>query len=242
MQERCGGEGRRAHYPKVAGSQILPPLLLQKPGKPLGLFRAASVKLGPRWRVLLQPILRSGLGVCELTLYLTLCLGPGSFGPNFHLCWIFVNKPQQQSAERNQFFSVVLIHYRYFVGGFVPFGADQVYPVLSERLLLLHDPDPVVAKRRRRNASRAATLGNSRIGAEIRSTRLLVWDLVEMTVSNELHPTVRKRLTEVVQLLQVYCRLAELELAAGEKLGKGDVTLPEAIPRAHQGVGGGRGS
>ena len=38
----------------------------------------------------------------------------------------------------------------------------------------LHDPDPAVAQRRSRNASRAATLGNSKIGAEIRSTRLLV--------------------------------------------------------------------
>ena len=91
----------------------------------------------------------------------------------------------------------------------------------------LHDPDPAVAERRSRNASRAATLGNSRIGAEIRSTRLLVRDLVDMTVSNELHPTVRKRLTEVVQLLQTYARLAELELAAGEKPARGDVSLPE---------------
>jgi hypothetical protein len=91
----------------------------------------------------------------------------------------------------------------------------------------LHDPDPAVAARRRRNASRAATLGNSKIGAEIRSTRLLVRDIVEMTVSNELHPLVRKRLTEVVQLLQVYARLAELELNAGEKPRAGDVALPE---------------
>jgi hypothetical protein len=77
------------------------------------------------------------------------------------------------------------------------------------------------------NAGRAATLGNSRIGAEIRSTRLLVRDIVEMTVSSELHPLVRKRLTEVVQLLQVYARLAELELNAGERPRAGDMALPE---------------
>jgi hypothetical protein len=47
-----------------------------------------------------------------------------------------------------------------------------------------------------------------------------------MTISNELHPLVRKRLTEVVQLLQTYARLAELELAAGEKPAPGDVSLP----------------
>jgi hypothetical protein len=91
----------------------------------------------------------------------------------------------------------------------------------------LHDPDPAVARRRSRNASRAATLGNSKIGAEIRSTRLLVRDIVERTITNELHPLVRKRLTEIVQLLQVYARLAELEIAAGERPTAGEVALPK---------------
>jgi hypothetical protein len=47
------------------------------------------------------------------------------------------------------------------------------------------------------------------------------------TLSNELHLQVRKRLFEVIQLLQTYARLAELELAAGEKPRPGDVSLPE---------------
>jgi hypothetical protein len=84
-----------------------------------------------------------------------------------------------------------------------------------------------VAERRSRNASRAATLGNSKIGAEIRSTRLLVRDIVELTVSGDLDSLIRKRLTEIAQLLQVYARLAELEIAAGEKPRAGDVELPE---------------
>src|SRR5215204_5560082 len=89
-----------------------------------------------------------------------------------------------------------------------------------------------VAKRRR-NASRAATLGNSKIGSEIRATRLLVRDLVETTVSGDLDPVVRKRLTEITQLIQSYCRLAELEVASGEAPrfpGKGYVALPEDTP------------
>jgi hypothetical protein len=94
----------------------------------------------------------------------------------------------------------------------------------------LHDPNPAVAQRRKRNASRAATLGNSRIGAEIRSTRLLVRELLDLTLSNELHLQVRKRLTEIVQLLQTYARLAELELAAGEKPRPDEVSLPEGTP------------
>ena len=67
--------------------------------------------------------------------------------------------------------------------------------------------------------------------------RLTVRELVEMTVSNKLHPLVRKRLTETVQLLQVYARLAELEIASMQAEGKKlpvfnarevlDVGLPE---------------
>jgi len=88
-----------------------------------------------------------------------------------------------------------------------------------------HNPDH--AEERRRNASRAATLGNSRIGAEIRSTRLMVREFLELTISNELNPSVRKRLAEVVQLVQSYCRLAELEIAAGERSRAAEVALPE---------------
>ena len=78
-----------------------------------------------------------------------------------------------------------------------------------------HDPNH--AEERSRNASRAATLGNSKIGAEIRSTRPMVRDLLETTISGDLDPLVRKRLAEVVQLVQSYCRLAELEIATGER-------------------------
>ena len=58
----------------------------------------------------------------------------------------------------------------------------------------------------------------------------MVRDLVETTVSGDLHPTVKKRLSEVVGLLQVYSRLAEVEIGSGEAPrfpGKGYVALPE---------------
>ena len=41
---------------------------------------------------------------------------------------------------------------------------------------------------------------------------------------------VRSRLTEVVQLVQVYARLAELEIASGERPRAGDMSLPEDVP------------
>ena len=53
---------------------------------------------------------------------------------------------------------------------------------------------------------------------------------MELTVSGDLDPLIRKRLTEIAQLLQVYARLAELEIASGEKPRLGDVTLPEDMP------------
>jgi hypothetical protein len=90
-----------------------------------------------------------------------------------------------------------------------------------------HDPD--FAEERRRNASRAAAIGNSKIGGEIRGVRLMIRDLVEATFSGELDVRVKKRLAEIVGLLQVYSRLAELEVAAGEVPkfpGKGYVALP----------------
>jgi hypothetical protein len=80
----------------------------------------------------------------------------------------------------------------------------------------LYNLDPAVARRRSRNDSRAATLGNSKVGAEIRGTRLMVRELLEVTLSGDLDPVVRKRLAEVVQLVQSYCRLAELEVTSDE--------------------------
>jgi hypothetical protein len=83
----------------------------------------------------------------------------------------------------------------------------------GERLCYHHDP--ARAEERSRNASRAASAKHSKIDGEIRDVRLMAKELVERTVSGELELAARKRLTEIAQILQVYCRLAELELAAG---------------------------
>ena len=50
-----------------------------------------------------------------------------------------------------------------------------------------------------------------------------------MTLSGNLDPAIRKRLAEVVQLVQSYCRLAELEIAVGERPKAGDAVLPEDV-------------
>ena len=101
----------------------------------------------------------------------------------------------------------------------------------------LHDPDPAVAARRKRNASRAATLGNSKIDSEIRDVRRMAKELVKLTVSNELDLRVKKRLNEIVQLLQVYSRLAELELSAGGRprfSEPGEYGMPPDTPARSQ--------
>src|SRR5215218_7456981 len=104
-------------------------------------------------------------------------------------------------------------------------------PIPGERWCFNHHPGH--AEERRRNASRAATIGNSKVGAEIKGVRLMVRGLVETTFSGDLHPTVKKRLSEIVGLLQVYSRLAELEMATGDVPrfpGNGYVALLEDTP------------
>jgi hypothetical protein len=86
-----------------------------------------------------------------------------------------------------------------------------------------HDPDHAQG---RRHASRAASLGTSKVGAEIRSTRPMVREPLEVTLSGDLDPVIRKRLAEVVQSVQSYCRLAELDIAAARPSIRLDPSLP----------------
>jgi hypothetical protein len=82
---------------------------------------------------------------------------------------------------------------------------------------------------RRASASRAATAKHSSVGKEIREVRQLARDLLEIILEDGvLGIRVRRHLQGIVQLLQTYARLAELELTAGEKPRPGDVSLPEA--------------
>ena len=53
---------------------------------------------------------------------------------------------------------------------------------------------------------------------------------------------VRKRLTKIAQLLQVYAHLAELEIAAGERPKPGDVALPKDVPERVRGWADGEGA
>ncbi len=96
-------------------------------------------------------------------------------------------------------------------------------PIPGERYCYHHHPD--YAETRKQSASRAATLKHSSIGRELREVRELMWELLDLTITDRLPLTVRKRLTEIVQLLQCYLRAAELEMRAAEEPLKADLDV-----------------
>ena len=91
----------------------------------------------------------------------------------------------------------------------------------GERWCYNHHPD--YAEERRRSASHAATAKHSSVGRELGEIRGLVRDLLGVLLADEPPARVRKELTNVVQLLQTYARLAELEVRVGEEPLEGDL-------------------
>src|SRR5215212_3553100 len=85
----------------------------------------------------------------------------------------------------------------------------------GERYCYNHNPD--YAEERRTSASRAATAKHTSVARELREVRELIWELLEVLLSDRLPPRVRKELQSVVQLLQCYLRAAELEMRAAEE-------------------------
>jgi len=88
-----------------------------------------------------------------------------------------------------------------------------------------YNHNPEYAEARKQSATRAATLKHSSIGRELREIRELMWDLLELIIADRLPLAVRKRLTEIVQLLQCYLRAAELEMRAAEEPLKSDLDI-----------------
>jgi hypothetical protein len=93
----------------------------------------------------------------------------------------------------------------------------------GERYCYNHNPD--YAKERKRSASRAATAKHSSIGKELREIRDLIWELLNVLLSDRLPPRVRRELQNVVQLLQCYLRAAELEMRAAEEPLRSDLDV-----------------
>ncbi len=64
---------------------------------------------------------------------------------------------------------------------------------------------------------------HSSVDRELRGVRELVWDLLKLVVSGELHPKVKRELQNAGQLLQCYLRAAELEMRAAQEPLEGDL-------------------
>jgi hypothetical protein len=56
-------------------------------------------------------------------------------------------------------------------------------------------------------------------------SRELIWELLELTITDQLSLGVRKRLTAIVQLLQCFLRAAELEMRAAEEPLRSDLDV-----------------
>ena len=87
--------------------------------------------------------------------------------------------------------------------------------LVGERFCYNHHPD--YAEERKQSASRAATMKHSSVGKELREVRELIWELLELTITDRLPHRGRRELQNVVQLLQCYLRAAELEMRAAEE-------------------------
>ena len=55
------------------------------------------------------------------------------------------------------------------------------------------------------------------MGKELRKVRELIWELLNTLLSDQLPVRVRRKLQNVVQLLQAYLRAVELEMRAAEE-------------------------
>ena len=77
--------------------------------------------------------------------------------------------------------------------------------------------DPARTEERRRNASHAATTKHSSVAKELRDIRELIWELLNILVSDQLPLRVKKELQNIVQLCQCFLRASELEMRVAEE-------------------------
>jgi hypothetical protein len=74
-------------------------------------------------------------------------------------------------------------------------------------------------------AGRAASAKHSSVGKELREIRDLIWELLQVLLSDRFPIRVRKELQNVVQLLQCFLRAVELEMRAAEEPLRSDLDV-----------------
>ena len=95
-----------------------------------------------------------------------------------------------------------------------------------------HDPDR--AEERSRNASRAASAKHSNLHSEMRGLRDILWQLIMAMLAGKLSFPARRDVTQIIQLLQIYLRAAEVELASGKEPERGSVLSPVMLQKLQQ--------
>jgi hypothetical protein len=103
-------------------------------------------------------------------------------------------------------------------------GAPCTAAVTPDQRFCYHH-DPACAEQRSRNASKAASAKHSSVAQELRDVRDLIWELLNVLLSDRLPHRVRKELQNVVQLLQCYLRAVELEMRAAEEPLRGNLDV-----------------
>ena len=97
--------------------------------------------------------------------------------------------------------------------------------VVGPRELWCYHHDPARAKERSRNASRAARAKHSSVVQELREVRDLIWELLQVLLSDRLPLRARRELQNVVQLLQCYLRAVELGMRVVEEPLRSDLDV-----------------
>jgi hypothetical protein len=94
--------------------------------------------------------------------------------------------------------------------------------------------DPARAEERSKNASRAASAKHSHLHGEMRELRELLWSIITLALKGRLNSRARMDMNKIIQLLQVYLRAAEIELASGKEPERGSVLPPGMLEKLQQ--------
>jgi hypothetical protein len=94
--------------------------------------------------------------------------------------------------------------------------------------------DPARTEERSRNALRAASVKHSHFHGEMRELRELLWNIVTLALEGKLNSRARYGMNKIIQLLQIYLRAAEVELASGNEPERGSVLPDDMLEKLQQ--------
>jgi hypothetical protein len=94
--------------------------------------------------------------------------------------------------------------------------------------------DPARAEERSRKASHAASVKHDSIAKEMRDLRDLIWKMTMGLIEGNLPQRAVMNMNRIIQLLQIYLRAAEIELASSKEPERGSVLPPDMLEKLQQ--------